>query len=485
MGPDAMFDGVKRGSRNARGDAARVVLRAQRAARCGGSVSRSALDAMTSRGRCDRLLAQFAFSDDPRLRAEAAGRPGCPTPLSRLLRGDAVPSVRWASPTAGALTAMAVDVLSDVREVAAASPMCPPAVLAGLAGDTNYMVRACVAGNRSCPQLVLAGLACSDDLKTRRMVAAHGSITADVARMLADDPDDVVRWEVASNPQSPRRLLNRLAEHADDVTQVRVASNPSTSVKMLERFARFGGDWLHGALAENPACPPEILWMLASGECMHGATCAQGGDCRWEHEDYCEVLAGVLTNPSSPAELLSDLFDQMSNDPDLRRAAARAATDMYQLDQLAEDPDANVRMEVACNHNTSPQALAGLAAEASNEIRVEVAHNPNCPPEALHALIKPGNADTFAAAKNPNCPPDLLARAAAMHEKLLAAAHPNSPPDLLTKFVSDPEPGVRVAAAANAATPFEAIRGVETSNDAAILRGLARRALRQADDTNN
>ena len=97
-------------------------------------------------------------------------------------------------------------------------------------------------------------------------------------------------------------------------------------------------------------------------------------------------------------------------------------------------------------------------------------------------MIESGDADTFAAVKNPNCPPDLLARAAAMHEKLLAAAHPNSPPGLLTKFVSDPEPGVRVAAAANAATPFEAIRSVETSNDAAILRGLARRSLQQADN---
>ena len=428
---------------------------------------------------------QFAFSDDPGVRAAAVRHPLCSTPLSRLLRCDAVPSVRWAPPTAGALAAMAVDALPDVREVAAASPMCPPAVLAGLADDTNYIVRARVAGNRSCSQLVLAGLACSDNVKARQMVAAHGSITADVARMLADDPHKVVRWEVASNPQSPRRLLRRLAEHADDATQVRVASNPSASVETLERFARFGGDELHGALAENPACPPEILRMLASDECMHGATCPQGGDCRWEHADYWEVLAGVLTNPSSPAELLSDLFDQMPNDPDLRRAAARAATDTHQLDQMAEDPDADIRMEVAGNHNTSPQALASLAAEESNEIRVEVAHNPNCPPEALHALIKPGDADTFAAAKNPKCPPDLLARATAMHEKLLAAAHPNSPPDLLTKFVSDPEPGVRVAAAANTATPFEAIRGVETSNDAAILRGLARRALRQADNTNN
>ena len=438
---------------------------------------------MTSRGRCDTLLAKLAFSDDPRLRAEAAGRPGCPPPLSRLLRGDAVPSVRWASPTAAAFAALAVDAHNGVREVVAASPVCPPAVLARLAGDTDSAVRACVAGNRSCPQLVLAGLAESDDPRTRRMVAAHGSIAANVSQMLADDPDEVVRWKVASNPRSPRRLLERLAEHEDHVTRVRVAANPSTSPETLERLARSSDDWFHGALAENPACPPEILWTLAFGECMHGATCTQGGDCRWEHEDYCEVLAGVLANPSALAELLSDLFDQMSHDSALRTAAARAATDAYQLDQLAEDPDIDVRMEAACNHNTNPQALAGLAADASNEIRVKVAHNPNCPPEALYALIESGDADTFAAAKNPNCPPDLLAQAAAIHEKLLAAAHPNSPPGLLTKFVSDPEPGVRVAAAANAATPFETIRSVETSNDAAILRGLARRSLQQADNT--
>ena len=413
---------------------------AVRAARsCGGlNGSVGSLGSLPARGRCAQTLADVAVgAASAVVRGAAASHRACPPATRAALRADPEPLVCWASPASVAALNMASDPSAAVRSVAAGSAACP-----------------------------VSGL--------RRMGA---------------DPDPAVREAVASNAVTPAWVLGMLAKDDDYSVLRRVAAHRSTPAWVLEDLARdaAGGDLLED-IAANPAARPELLEPLVWGACLCSVECFED-ECRWNGETAEMVVAGVLSNPSSPRLMVDELYQGSVADGDEHiGAVARAERSAETLSQLARHDNDYVRAAVAGNPNTSADTLQMLASEPTSVIAPPLASNPNCPPESLAELAAAQNFDAYTLrriAANRNCPSYTLAGFVTDPQtdplvRAAAAANPNCAPFALRAAAADPSGSIRAAAAVNAATPVEALTVLLTEHEVtdAVRAGFAARALR-------
>lgn len=179
-------------------------------------------------------------------------------------------------------------------------------------------------------------------------------------------------------------------------------------------------------------------------------------------------------------------------------------TDAAVLSDLAEHPDKSVRLAVASNPTTPPEALARMAVDprTTRETLDAVAANPNTPPPVLHgiafATLPIDNEDAlydaayeairnpslpledFAAlasdesveirgrvAKNPSCPVEILRVLSTDRDtadgnplaRIGCAANLNIPSDILGRLLHDDHNRVRRAAAGNPRVPVPVLEG--------------------------
>ena len=85
-----------------------------------------------------------------------------------------------------------------------------------------------------------------------------------------------------------------------------VGSNPSITPEVVDVLIGEPGNPVCETLAANPSCPPYVLTLLGTRDCLHDDT-TEGCTCRYDGEVFEVVLSAVLANPSAPPQLRSDL----------------------------------------------------------------------------------------------------------------------------------------------------------------------------------
>ena len=217
------------------------------------------------------LLEQMCEDPDEQVRERAASNPACPTEMLLSLAADNNSRVRYnvaanRSATAQIIEQMTADVPyitsteSLVRQRAAASGACPPAVLESLAGRIDPAVRAAVAANPNCPATSLDRLAHDIDPHVRCAVARNRACPQTLWAALAADPDPDVRGVVARRP-GPGVAAHALASDREPGVRERLAGNPGCPPALLVRLAGDCSPEVSERALANPGCRPELrLW---------------------------------------------------------------------------------------------------------------------------------------------------------------------------------------------------------------------------------
>jgi len=149
------------------------------------------------KGPSPEELTRMAASEDPAVRAKAAGNPNTPRGAKELLVRDPDVEVRRT------LARMFGSELSECLE------------------DEDDVVRAY--GVYGAPESRLASLARDPSASVRSCIADHPAVTLSILEMLARDKDPEVRASVASGQRTPRRLLHVLSRDPEERVR-RVAS---------------------------------------------------------------------------------------------------------------------------------------------------------------------------------------------------------------------------------------------------------------------
>jgi hypothetical protein len=161
---------------------------------------------------------------------------------------------------------------------------------------------------------------------------------------------------------------------------------------------------------------------------------------------------------------------------------------------LARHPDPVVRFELAACHPLPPEIVDVLAHDEDVEVVAAVAASQELPsamaaefathpaPEVRRSLLfnvhieQPAPTRDMAAdlavlaARNPKTPhAEVLAEHATAFVREEVARRPDLPPEVCERLAADEEPGVRAAAAGNAATPAATLRGLAEGTERAVL----------------
>lgn len=357
------------------------------------------------------------------------------------------------------------------RELFAESAQTPAAVLEDLSEDKRIYLRAAVAGNPSAPEHVLSQLVQDPSAEVRLAVMSNSRVSDELAvpiaetllRTSADLGLHSVLVKVSSAQGMPlsdavvEEALDRLSKsrvREPDFRQY-VAMHRKTSASTLARLANSKDADVRIAVSANPRTPQDVLEALALD--------ADAG-----------VRRAVASNDRLPQDLLNALL--LDDDLDVRIAAYREpdaeeeaddepglSTEMgvairptvptiAELQEMAANTRAEVRIRVAYSEHATPDILAFLGGERrSAKVRRAVAAHPATPPEILKSLATRDDADTLMAiAFNPGAPIDVLANLAGRSAELalLVALNPDAPLEVLEALADDSDLLVRFVSAA-------------------------------------
>jgi hypothetical protein len=292
------------------------------------------------------------------------------------------------------------------------------------------------------------------------------------ARLFAADPVFERREKLAACPRLPSDVVETLA--AD--TNVRVVAELAlwTTPGVAARLARHPHAEVRRAAAANQATPPPLLAALLTGEnlppalrCLvcdreetpfvHETQCPRndcdllsGDSCDGTHESTVhETQRMALQNPATPTGAVVRFVNHPS--PLLRWAlAARCDLPSEVYGQLARDPHAGVRADLAGNPAIGDALLRALAGDRGHDVQRRLAHNPRVPIDVLIRLA--GTAKIGAT---------LLPR--------IAAASPAE----VEEVAQSPEPAARMLVAQRRDLPTGIRNALATDPDAKVVKSIA------------
>lgn len=352
------------------------------------------------------------------------------------------------------------------RELFAESDRTPVVVLEGLSTDRRSYLRAAVAANRSAPLHVLSRLAQDSSADVRLAVMANPLVPSGLAASIAEellassenlDLHSVVveaeqRPDLAVPDGVMEDALDRLSKSRVRDPDLRhyAAMHHRTGISTLERLAKSKDSDVRMAVSENPRTPQSVLEALAL-------------------DADAEIRRAVACNDRLPQDLLNALL--LDDDVDVRIAAYREpdaeeqtddepalATEVSvaarptvptvaELQEMAANTRAEVRIRVAYSEHATPDILAFLGGERrSAKVRRAVAAHPKTPPEILRSLAARDDADTLMSiAFNPGAPIDVMADLAGRSTELavLVALNPDAPLEILNALADDSDLFVR------------------------------------------
>ncbi|MGX1502540.1 UNVERIFIED_CONTAM: uncharacterized protein (DUF2336 family) [Streptomyces graminofaciens] len=400
------------------------------------------------------------FAVDPVVehREKLASCPGLPSDVVETLAAD--PDLRvvvelalWTTPEVAA--GLAGHPHSEVRRAVAVNEATPPAVLAALlTGEGLPPAERCLVCDREetpfvhdpqCPRLdcdLRPGASCdgSHESTTHDIwQAALGNPATPTEAVVgfADHPSALLRSALAARPGLPPQVCRRLAVDPAPVVRADLAGNPAIDEALIRVLAGDGGDDVRRGLAHNPRVPLDVLTNLA-GTAKIGAALPP------------RIAA------ASPAEV--EALAQSPNPAARMLVARRRDLPAGVRDALATDPDAKVVKSVAAHPGLSDTQLRAMVRRHGDQVVAEIAANPGATPELLEDLVRrePPVRKVFrevarhrraSAAALIGCLADERARP-------VAAGHPALPPRVVVELLTDADPQVVEAAAANPALPL-------------------------------
>lgn len=227
------------------------------------------------------------------------------------------------------------------------------------------------------------------------------SADPNMLRKKASSDDEAVRAAVAENPNTPPDILEHLAKDKSNNVLKALAKNPSISKDMMEDLSNYSG--LHSDMLENPAATPEIMRKISAGK----------------NRD-CDFNKKYMSNPCLS---IDEILYNVNN------------------------PDECVRMGLAANPKTPPEAVAALSEDKNPLVKNAAYKHPNLPQEKLNKLFperwvpEPDNiikeAAKLAALENPNISPEIKEKAILMAPEKYAkavAANKNAGPGMINKL---------------------------------------------------
>ncbi|MEV8097699.1 SMI1/KNR4 family protein [Kitasatospora sp. NPDC085879] len=407
-----------------------------------------------------------------------------------------------------------------VRTTLAANPSTPSAALSILAADASTPVREALAGNPAAdPQLlaalVLGGLArCQsepDAIWTIELVARHPHTTRElrerllhfgtdqrhelgavIVRSLALNPSAKkeeltplagheapwIRHAVALNPATPAALLATLATDLDLHIRAGVASNPATPPDVLALLGRSPDTLIVRAVAGNPATPIGTLIELASRLPCHYRFEQPG---RPWHVSPLEVEDTLRHHPALPPDAAKCLVEPREWSGPSRRglppdAPARAAV----REGYPWHPSYPAAMAIAGRELLYPWLPPGLCADILADERTHAtsrAQHPDTPPQVLCELVDHEDAWVQSGAvHNPNTLVRCVVAAADSPKqpvRAAAALRADLPPEVLAGLANDEDEFVRSFVASNAATPAPLIARMSEDGSEFVRRRVA------------
>lgn len=227
------------------------------------------------------------------------------------------------------------------------------------------------------------------------------SADPNMLREKASSDDEAVRAAVAENPNTPPDILEHLAKDKSNNVLKSLAKNPSISKDMMEDLSNYSG--LHNDMLENPAITPEIMRKISAGK----------------NRD-CDFNKKYMSNPCLSIDEI-----------------------LYNIN----NPDECVRMGLAANPKTPPEAVAALSEDKNPLVKNAAYKHPNLSQEKLNKLFperwvpEPDNiikeAERMAALENPNISPEIKEKAILMAPEKYAkavAANKNAGPGMINKL---------------------------------------------------
>ena len=356
---------------------------------------------------------------DPRSRKAALKHPDCPPYAARVAGADNVASVRGSARGVAGWS-------SGIRTREKATRT---SIVAAVTGSSAPAKESIVA-SEVCPPLIQTAMCSPGEPVSVREYLANPFSTlgaVHVAAALAADVCPSVRQRLVQHPDSPRCVTIRLASDFDDDTRAAVARYGEVPDEILERLA---SDPEHSARLDLAGrftgVPAPALRKLVRDPSADVRAVAVGGGCDVDALEQLatdpepQVRARVAALEPNPRMASGDtigcpahLLEHLSRDPhpEVRAAAAasRHATEDM-LERLCRDDDVSVRDNVATNAISPPHVLETLAADKRSEVRAAAAWNRALPLDAIAALASDRSlAVRQRIAERYSCPEDVVA----------------------------------------------------------------------------
>lgn len=368
------------------------------------------------------------------------------------------------------LTKLANDEDKDVRKAVANNPKTPPDILTKLASDENPEIRRTVATNQNTPLQTLNKLAGD---KVRSAVANNPNVPKELLAQLLGDIDVEVRAVaarvVASDPKTQGKTLRSaltMASKGGPLERLFVAQNPATPPQILTELSAYNNGDVLVAVANNPNTPPQALIALfKANKSGYGSS----------------ILMAIAKNKSLPFEILEEMLkERYSYSNSVIEAAIHSSvnnqkTPSHVLSEYSTYFVNEVRLDVAKNPNTPPEALTYLARDDELTItKIEVAKHSNTPINTLAKLaMEVDDSVRAAVAVNPKTPMDVLKTIDRINSGAKAAQNEKRPEEL-TKLAYDVAPAIRFMVAENKNTSSETLVMLADDKEKEVRRNVAK-----------
>lgn len=311
----------------------------------------------------------------------------------------------------------------------------------------------------------------------------------------ADKADLDVQLALANNIQTPKQVLSRLAKsqhfQVKEATLLHVNFAGELTDEIYEEKAK---EAVQKTIASPSSADTRSLAVLAQ-LCPIPAPIVE----HWLQKSNRELCRAI-----AQSRALSSILEQLANHPDagIRIAVAENPNTpidtlqwlaAHNLQRLPKDREqilylASVRASVASNPSTPVDILEKLASDENNRVRLSVVKNPNTSVNILQYLVDDRDREVAETAtklmkqrlgeydaavlRDPKTPTWVVEKLA-KQEASAVAAHPNAPLNLLLEFSKHKNWGLREAVAKNPNAPVSILEQLAQDEVSQVRRQVA------------
>ncbi|MFI8342009.1 hypothetical protein ACIF8W_18370 [Streptomyces sp. NPDC085639] len=226
---------------------------------------------------------------------------------------------------------------------------------------------------------VIAEIIAMDDHRLTHSLALNRSLPQAFRMMLAEHPDPAIRRAVAvAADGAPRGLFERLLGDADPQVREHLAESDHVPADLRARLAADENPKVRATLAQ---------WWTTAPEPVRRMLLTDPDDS--VRAGACATYFRRIPHPVPPVDLVPELLA----DPVTRAGAVRHCTpDTAAARRLAEDPDDEVRAELAEHPDLSPELRDKLAEDPNQRVALRIFARQDTPEPtraAIHARILP------------------------------------------------------------------------------------------------